>query len=64
MQLQKQSKLFNDFQDSEGELLNFHIISYASVIATELRNEGFQIKFDCDYRLFDKILSLLWLLEV
>ena len=59
MQLQKQSKLFNDFQDSEGELLNFHIISYASVIATELRNEGFQVK-----RLFDKILSLLWLLEV
>ena len=48
MQLQKQSKLFNDFKDSEGELLNFHIISYASVIATELRNEGFQIKFDCD----------------
>ena len=48
MQLQKQSKLFNDFQDSEGELLNFHIISYASVIATELGNEGFQIKFDCD----------------
>ena len=48
MQLQKQSKLFSHFQGSQGELLNFHIIRYAPVVVTELRNEGFQIKFDCN----------------
>ena len=64
MRLQKQSKLFNNFHGSEWELLNFRLILYVPVVVTELRNEGFQIKFDCGWRFFDKILMLLWLFEV
>ena len=44
MQLQKQSKLFNHFQSSEGELPNFPLIRYAPVAMTERRNAGFENK--------------------
>ena len=44
MELQKQSKLYNHFQNSEGELPNFPLIQYAPVVVTERRNVGFQNK--------------------
>ena len=44
MHLQKQSKLYNHFQSSEGELPIFHLIRYAPVVVTERKNVGFQNK--------------------
>ena len=44
MQLQKQSKDFNHFKSSEGELPNFPLIRYAPAAATERRNAIFENK--------------------
>ena len=60
MKWQERSNVLNYFQGSEWELPNFYSVWYAPVILTKLRNERFQIKFDCGLRFFDKILMLLW----